>query len=251
MIKSLFRGLKTQHKTIEEEVFAIQNGDRQLRDVFIDKFKPFVAKSVSLVCRRFIYDSDDEFSVGLIAFNDAINNYNRAKGTSFVSFAEVVIKRRVIDYIRQQSKHQNLSLDASHHYEDGSNEQASALIESEISIRGYLEIQDQQARKEEIIKFTNDLSHFGISFKEIVKCSPKHADARRTAIEIAQLIANDVMLKDLLYSTKKLPIKHMESRIKVSRKTIERNRKYIIAMTLVLCNDFVYLKDYLKGVLET
>ncbi|WP_461610452.1 RNA polymerase sigma-I factor [Cytobacillus kochii] len=251
MIKSLFRGLKTQHRTIEEEVYAIQNGDRQLRDVFIDKFRPFVAKSVSLVCRRFIYDSDDEFSVGLIAFNDAINNYNRAKGTSFVSFAEVVIKRRVIDYIRQQSKHQNLSLDASQHYEDGSNEQASALIESEISIRGYLEIQDQQARKEEIIKFTNDLSLFGISFKEIVKCSPKHADARRTAIEIAQLIANDVMLKDMLYSTKKLPIKHMESRIKVSRKTIERNRKYIIAMTLVLCNDFIYLKDYLKGVLET
>lgn len=251
MIKSLFRGLKTQNKTIEEEVYAIQNGDRYLRDVFIDKFKPFIAKSVSLVCRRFIYDSDDEFSVGLIAFNDAINNYNRAKGTSFVSFAEVVIKRRVIDFIRQQSKHQTLSLDANHQYEDGSNEQASALIESEISIRGYLEIQDQQARKEEIIKFTNELLYFGISFKEIVKYSPKHADARKTAIEIAHLIANDVMLKDMLYSTKKLPIKHMESRIKVSRKTIERNRKYIIAMTLVLCNDYVYLKDYLKGVLET
>jgi RNA polymerase sigma factor len=39
--------------------------------------------------------------------------------------------------------------------------------------------------------------------------------------------------------------------VKVSRKTIERNRKYIIAIALILIGDYVYLKDYIKGVLET
>ncbi len=39
--------------------------------------------------------------------------------------------------------------------------------------------------------------------------------------------------------------------VSVSRKTIERNRKYIIAIALILSGDYVYMKDYLKGVLES
>jgi len=36
-----------------------------------------------------------------------------------------------------------------------------------------------------------------------------------------------------------------------SRKTVERNRKYIIAMAIIITGDYVYLKDYLKGVLNS
>jgi RNA polymerase sigma factor len=39
--------------------------------------------------------------------------------------------------------------------------------------------------------------------------------------------------------------------VDVSRKTIERNRKYIIAIALIMTGDYVYMKDYIKGVLET
>ncbi|MCY7551547.1 RNA polymerase subunit sigma, partial [Bacillus safensis] len=31
----------------------------------------------------------------------------------------------------------------------------------------------------------------------------------------------------------------------------ERNRKYIIAMAIIMTGDYVYLKDYLKGVLNS
>ncbi|MCY8111045.1 RNA polymerase subunit sigma, partial [Bacillus spizizenii] len=32
---------------------------------------------------------------------------------------------------------------------------------------------------------------------------------------------------------------------------IERNRKYIIAMCIIITGDYIYLKDYLKGVLHS
>ena len=47
----------------------------------IDSYKPFIAKTVSSVCKRYIHESDDEFSIGLIAFNEAIQKYIPKKGT--------------------------------------------------------------------------------------------------------------------------------------------------------------------------
>lgn len=44
-----------------------------------------------------------------------------------------------------------------------------------------------------------------------------------------------------------LPVKELESTMEVSRKTIERQRKYIIAVVLLLNSHFVYIKEYIKG----
>lgn len=58
------------------------------------------------VCKRYIdQEQDDEFSIGLIAFNEAIDSFHEGKGSSFFTFARLVISRKVIDYIRQQKHH--------------------------------------------------------------------------------------------------------------------------------------------------
>ena len=76
-------------------------------------------------------------------------------------------------------------------------------------------------------------------------------DARKNAITVAKTLAENDELKELFLLKKRLPIKHLENQVEVSRKTIERNRKYIMAITLILIGDFIFLKDYIKGVLET
>ena len=47
--------------------------------------------------------------------------------------------------------------------------------------------------------------------------------------------------------TKQLPLKEIEALVEVSRKTLERHRKYMIAVVLLLNSDFVYIKEYVKG----
>jgi RNA polymerase sigma factor len=54
-----------------------------------------------------------------------------------------------------------------------------------------------------------------------------------------------------LFRKKQLPIKQLQNMAEVSRKTIERNRKYIIAVAIILAGDYVYLKEYIKGVLPS
>ena len=63
---------KKQKSSLESKVLLIQQGDTTLQNELIHSYKPFVAKTVSSVCKRYIHESDDEFSIGLIAFNEAI-----------------------------------------------------------------------------------------------------------------------------------------------------------------------------------
>lgn len=240
---------KTRRRPLEETVEKIHQGDSELREELIESYKPFIAKTVSAVCKRYIHESDDEFSIGLIAFNEAIQKYSSEKGNSLLSFAEVMIKRRVIDYIRQQSRNQNLSFNIGNDLSE--EEQQRSTIEDELSLDEFRKKTEQEIRRDEIVQFQNILKDFELSFQDLLEQSPKHADARKNAMLVAQAMIENEELKLFLLEKKRLPIKPLEDMVNVSRKTIERNRKYIIAIALILIGDYVYLKDYIKGVLET
>ncbi len=240
---------KKKKRTLEETVLLIQQGDRSLLNGLIEAYKPFIAKTVSSVCKRYIYETDDEFSIGLIAFNEAIEKYSSDRGSSLLSFSEVIIKRRVIDYIRKQTKNQHLSIDITTASQE--EETTGTVIVNELSLEEYNKKNDEQLRKDEILHFQHLLTTFDLSFSDLVEHSPKHADARKSAVITAKILVDNQELKNLLFEKKRLPIKQLEKMVDVSRKTIERNRKYIIAIALILSSDYVYMKDYIKGVLES
>jgi RNA polymerase sigma factor len=248
MLSLLFLA-KKRKRSLEDTVLKIQEGDLSLLNETIDAYKPFIAKTVASVCKRFIHESDDEFSIGLIAFHEAIQKYSPERGSSLISFAEVMIKRRVIDYIRKHSKNQNISLEFGVQNQD--EDSPSLTLENEISIDDYQKKIETDLRRQEIMQFQQILREFDLSFQDLVEQSPKHADARKNAMVIANILVENQELQDYLIEKKRLPIKQLEDLVDVSRKTIERNRKYIMAISLILINDYIYLKDYIKGVLKT
>lgn len=240
----LFFNQKTNENTVEDYVFQVQDGNEHIRTDLIESYKPFVSKTVSSVCKRYIDDAnDDEYSIGLIAFNEAINHYTNDKGSSFLSFATLVIKRRVIDYIRKEKKYIDILTSA---YED--DEKARNMLESAAATEQFqLDIEAEQ-RMEEIIHFSERLSEFGVSFTDLTAVSPKHEDTRNMAISIARALYTDFELRTKLFKTKKLSVKELLKKVSVSKKTIERNRKYIIAIVIILSEDYRFLKEYLKEV---
>lgn len=55
-------------------------------------------------------------------------------------------------------------------------------------------------------------------------------------------------IRQYVMEKKRLPIKKILPLVDVSKKTIERNRKYILAVFVLLNEDFMYLKEYVKEV---
>ncbi|MCD1259388.1 RNA polymerase sigma factor SigI [Paenibacillus athensensis] len=230
---------------LEEQVLRIQQGDLRLRNQLIADYQPYVAKVTSRFCKRYIDPArDDEFSIALAAFNEALNQYSQEAGRSFLGFAETVIRRRLIDYVRKEQRFQGQVPYSAFDQED---EESNLMnpVEVHQAIEAYEKQKGAEERRSEIIDFSRCLQEFGISFSELTEASPKHDDSRQLLFQIARTLSEDAELMRTLLAKRQLPIKELLERVQVSRKTLERNRKYLIAVALIYNGPYPYLRDYL------
>lgn len=235
---------------IRQTIVQVQQGQESLREGTIKKYIPFILKAASRTCKRYVrYGVDDEVSIALMAFNEAITKYDTNQNGSFFSFAENVIRRRIIDYFRKNktySKEIPLSLITEEHSE----QEYSVLFDKmtwEKVKELHFEEEINDMRRQEILAYQRKLGEYGITLNELVQISPKHHDARCTAFKIAKIICHDENLLTYLQTKKALPLKDLEEKVAVSRKTMERQRKYIIALSIIMMNRFYFLEEYLNG----
>ncbi len=220
-----------------------QAGDERARNQLIDDFTPFVLKVASQSAGRYLtLGQDEEISVALLAFNEAISSYSEGKGT-FLGFARTVISRRLVDHFRRQkSRFQEISLTEIER-EDGEGYALSAQVDT-LAQDQWTTVQQDENRIYEISELREKLRPYGISLSELPKLSPKHQDARNRAIHIGQLIAGTPGYRAYLELKRELPLKELAKHPGITRKTVERHRKYIIAVVVILISDLPYLRSF-------
>ena len=227
-------------------VAQAQAGDDRAREQLLKDYRPFYLRVASGISKKYlVLGRDDEASIAMLAFDEAIVSYNSEAGASFLSFSELVIKRRMVDFFRRRSRRQS-EIPLSALESDDQEDNVVQRIESKEAFHVLREQEESEERREEIFRLNQILSDYGILFSDLVKISPKHQDARERALEVARILANDPKLLDYLTQRKSLPLKDLQARVDVSRKTLERQRKYIITLTLILVGEFYYLQEYLK-----
>ena len=91
--------------SFSEQALAAQKSDEQFHNFALTS-QPFIKKCASSTCKHYVSESEDEWSIALIAFSEAVQSYDESKG-NFYSFASLVIKRRLMDYFDKQSKFQS------------------------------------------------------------------------------------------------------------------------------------------------
>lgn len=229
----------------EELILRLRNGESNLRDFLVEYYYNYILSIVTKMIGR-PAKSTDEFSIGLQAFNEAIDRFDEKKNVSFLYFAGLVINRRIIDYIRKSTRfHAEYPFT---YFEARDNESCIERYAKEQSqtFTDKLEIQ------EEILQFKKDLLNYGITFEDLVRLAPKHLDTKLLCILVAKKLIESTKLSEKLVMDKKLPMVELLSVCNLNRKTIENHRKYIIALFLVLRSDMEIIKSYssflLKGV---
>ncbi|MHA6485376.1 RNA polymerase sigma factor SigI [Paenibacillus sp. strain BS8-2] len=230
----------------EQYIALIKQGDEMLREQFIAEYSPYIAKVTSRFSKRYINpERDDEFSVALQAFNEAIDGFDYKAGRSFLGFAKTVMQRRLIDYVRKEHRHLK-SVPYSSFDIEGEEQTAYNVLETMQALDAHETSRIDQERRSEIMDLNEELGMYGISMEELVGQSPKHTDSRVMLIGIACKLADTPEWMDILTATQRLPIKEVMEACGVSRKTIERNRKYIIAIAIIRSGSYPYMNDYLR-----
>jgi len=229
----------------ESLLLQARAGDQKAREKLIADYTPFVLRVAARAAGRYLQAGvDDEFSVGLSAFNEAIDSFNPEGGMGFLRFSEMVIRRRLIDYYRKEGNRPELPLTSF----DESDEEGHWLnvADTEAGWRSYVAERQRQELQEEIKLFSDALREYGIRLADLVEASPRHADARERSREVARLVARTPAWADYLRRKKELPLKDIEQAVALSRKTLERQRKYIIALAIIFMEDLPHLREYLR-----
>ncbi|OGO77082.1 MAG: RNA polymerase sigma-I factor [Clostridiales bacterium GWB2_37_7] len=237
--------LNSFSETINERVERIRFLNAE-KSEFIQDYKPFIAATVEKCVGRYVtYGQDDELSIGLIAFEEAINHYDLGKG-NFLSFAQNVIKRRIIDYYRKEKRHQNVTSINDYYPDESEGDNVYDYITTAEQIQSqYYEQEVNDLRRMEIIQLKSELEKFDLSFSDIAKSSPKHKGTKSAYLDIVKFIVGNKEITDKIKQKKYIPVAEIQMATNLPRKTIERSRNYVIAAVLILTGDYYSLREYI------
>ena len=233
----LFSTLTTESDThpVLAKLLKIQLGDEDARAAFIQQYDPFILNTTAKMTGRFVdKDNDDEYSIALIAFNRAIDTFDQNRGQSFFAYATVLVRNDLIDYFRSAGSIRE-----------------RVLSDSETSDTLFLEdktppvdMDEKFILKNEIALFRSALQNYGISFSALLKESPKHEDTRHQLVRLTFQLYNNPEIREEIRRTGKLPLKQLDPMVTVSRKTLERHRKYLLAGFILLDSQLDTMKEY-------
>jgi RNA polymerase sigma factor len=210
------------------------------RDKIIFEHKDFIYKYTCQICKKKLdWENDDQLSVALIAFNEALDKFDPERDKSFLGYAKLVIKNRLIDYFRKESRYKNLYLD------DKNEDSEEHPLEIKAAWDSYRDELERRDRAYEMSRFEELVGDFGISFSDLVENCPNHKNTRDNLRQIALEVSQDDKIISKLYRTKKLPIKEIKKLTGTSRKILETWRKYLISLIVILTTDeLTSLKEY-------
>ena len=227
---------------VNERVEKIKNNEEEINKL-VEDYKPFIASCVEKITGRYVrYGEDDELSIALIAFVEAVKSYESKKG-SFLSFAQSVIKRRLIDYYRKEKRHDNVVY-LNEYYNNEEDKEIDYSVDE--SLEQFSREEISRYRRLELEQLKKELDGWGITFLQLAEASPKHEKTRKMYNEIVAFLLSRPDCIKLIKQKKYIPIIDIEKSLKLPRKKIERARKYIIAAILISTGDYQYLRDYLE-----
>lgn len=229
------------YEQLEHLVLESKYNEDKLNDL-LESYKPFIASCTNKVSGKFLrYGADDELSIAMMAFVQAVRNYIPENG-DFLNYAKVIIRNKVIDYYRSQKKHTDRVI-----YLKAGDDEKEDAFEIQVSMDAYDEEKAKADRILEINMLKEKLSNYGISFWDLESVAPKNKKTRKICKDVICFIYNNPILLNEVLKNKILPTTQIEKGLRIKRKKFERHRKYILTVLIIKTGDFPYLSEYIKG----
>lgn len=209
--------------------------ESETKNETIKKHLPFIIKTVSEITGRYVTLEHDEVSIALLAFNEAIDKYEKERGP-FLAFAKLVITSRLLTYLKRENKQsQHTSLD----------ELQAAGIELTQDLCQPM-VENQSQLKQELDLLKGQLKSFGFDLEALATDCPKHRDTRTRAIMLSCQINDDKSMVQKIYEKLRLPIKLISVTYEVTEKFIKGNKKFIITVVIMFDKNYKTLLQWVQ-----
>lgn len=224
----------------------VAQGSPEAMEDFLRDHEFFIKKTAGDVLGHSIDSSDDEWSVALQAFHEAVGAYREDKG-AFISHARLVIRRRLIDHLRKEKRFDvERAVDPLHFdgYLEDEDSGIGAAVLDKVTRR------EEHALTDEIEGITKEMAPFGITFMDLTACSPRSRKTRQQAAIVLNFLLSRTDCQEVIRFHGTLPIAVILEETGVERKFLDKYRKYLITAMLILEGDYPGLQGYLHFIKE-
>ena len=232
---------QTEHDIATQAATAKQ--DPEAADAFIRQYMGFIrSETVKFTHAALENGHEDELSIAMLAFYEAILSYDRGRGP-FLAYAARAIRSRLIDHYRAEKRHRGT---VSLHAPIGAEEDGAELLDTLPDTWDDLEnAVVREASRQEILEFGEKLAAFGMTFADVADNCPRQA---RTFVVCRRVLDYARTRPDLLRQvedTGKLPMTELTQGSGAEKKTLERYRKYLLAILLAFTNGYEIIRGHL------
>ena len=236
--------MQDEHELIQQ-VYAAKE-DMEAADRLIGSYMPFIKSETAKFLKRPPMEGhDDELSIAMIAFHEAVRGYSRSRG-AFLKYAAMIMKSRLIDYRRKEQRHGNvISLDAPAGEDDAP--LGDTIADETDHNEAYVV---REATRAEIEELTRQMREFGVSLSDVADNCPKQQRTLEACRKALWHAKEHPELLDELLKTRRLPIARLSEGSGTERKTLERHRKYMVALLLIYTNGYEIIRGHLTQVMK-
>ena len=225
-------------ETLLERINTAKTDNKELQQLISD-YMPFITKTVNDIGSMGM-EFDDKISLAMICFMNCVKQYENQKG-NFITFAAVCINNRIIDESRKFGRYAKKVIPLT--FNDG--DAQSEAIEDKVSISAYDKVRENENLADEIDILSAQLKEFGITFDSLVGVCPKQNRARKQCIQLGQYVVGNEKMREALLKNHRLAQSELARVFGLSEKTIEKHRKYIVTIAILLLGDYPMIRAFL------
>lgn len=219
---------------IETRIEQAKTDHDELEHLLAD-YLPFIKKQL-IGAQSLCVEYDDMLSLAMLTFVNCVQQFTPEKG-NFLAFCATCIRNRLIDESRRLHKYTNGIVPL---YQE-----AEGRPEVLAAMDAYSREREQQALCEEIDSLSCILATFDISFSQLPKICPKQERSRRQCLVLAKAVAAQDEFRESLLRQHRLSQTELAREYGISPKTIEKHRKYIVTLAILLLGDYPAIRAFL------
>ena len=224
--------VRTEHDIVSQVRSA--KTDSEAADALIRQYMGFIrSETVKFLHTAPENGHEDELSIAMLAFYEAVLAYEKSRG-AFLPYAARAIKNRLIDHYRTEKRHGNvISLHTPLSGEEDGGELLDTIPDTGDRAEDYVV---RTASRREIQEFSEKLAQFGLTFSDVAdNCPRQERTFARTQPALLKRVED----------TGKLPMGELSVGSGTDRKTMERHRKYLVAILLAFTNGYEIIRGHL------
>ncbi|MDL2318347.1 sigma-70 family RNA polymerase sigma factor [Eubacteriales bacterium OttesenSCG-928-A19] len=209
--------------------------DPRAMDALLSDYQPFLRREANKTVVTGLAE-DDKLSVAMLVFVQCARQYQPERG-GFMAYAATCIRNRLLDEGRKSRRQiiHAVSLEG----DEASHETTHAALSA------YDRQMERQALIDEIDALGAELSRHGITLSGLEEICPRQKRSRELCVWLARAVVSDAALSAAFRQSGRLPQAELSKRAGVSPKTIEKHRRYIVTIAVILSGDYSSIRAFL------